>query len=80
VDWKPQARVYLERRLQLSAYLEALRAMGWPDMDRAVVALPRDGGAVKLVRLEDDHRDTVAAFRALLGIYRWQAQMRKGAA
>ena len=79
VDWKPKDTIYPERRLQLTAYARALQSMGWPDMDRAVVALPRDGGSIRLVPLDDDPADTFKAFEACLTLYRWQAAMRNGA-
>jgi hypothetical protein len=79
VDWKPKDVIYPERRLQLTAYAKAMESMGWPAMDRAVVALPRDGGSIRLVRLDDDPEETFRAFQACLTLYRWNAALRRGA-
>lgn len=77
VDWKPKAVVYPERRLQLTAYAEALLDMGWPVLDRAIVSMPRDGGSISLVALDDDSAATFDAFKACLTLYRWQAELRR---
>lgn len=79
LDWKPQARVYPERRLQSAAYREALHAMGWPNLDGYIVSMPRDGGEIELVRLETGEAlvDTFAAFRNCLSLYRWKKQVEK---
>jgi hypothetical protein len=79
LDWKPQARIYPERRLQSAAYREALRAMGWPNLDGYIVSLPRDGGEIEMVRLETGAQltDTFRAFVCCLDLYRWLSQVRR---
>jgi hypothetical protein len=79
LDWKPQARVYPERRLQSAAYREALHAMGWPNLDGYIVSMPRDGGEIEMIRLETGERlaDTFEAFRNCLSLYRWIKEVQK---
>lgn len=73
LDWKPQARVYPERRLQSAAYREALHAMGWPNLEGYIVSMPRDGGDIEMIRLETGEAlaDTLKAFISCLSLYRW---------
>lgn len=79
VDWKPTSTLYAERRLQLAAYVAALGSMGWPanDMERYIVALPRDGGAVSMCPVDSDYNQDIAAFYSCLGLYRWQKALAK---
>jgi hypothetical protein len=79
LDWKPQAKVYPERRLQSAAYREALHAMGWPNLDGYIVSMPRDGGEIEMIRLETGQRlaDTFEAFRNCLSLYRWIKEVQK---
>jgi hypothetical protein len=79
LDWKPQARVYPERRLQSAAYREALHAMGWPNLDGYIVSMPRDGREIGTVRLETGEAlaATFAAFLNCLSLYRWLRQVQK---
>lgn len=77
IDWKPQARVYPERRLQSAAYREALHAMGWPALNGYIVAMPRDGGEIEMVPLEKDISETFGAFKACLSLYRWLRQVQR---
>lgn len=78
-DWKPTPRIYPERRLQLSAYCEALIEMGWPELDRYVVSLPRDGGEIEAVSLDggSGFGDPFGAFGACLNLYQWQRYLQR---
>lgn len=77
VDWKPTDVLYPNRRMQLSAYVEALRAMGWPELERYIVSLPRDGGAISLAPVDSDHVGDFQAFLSCLSLYRWQRSLAK---
>lgn len=79
LDWKPSARVYLERRLQSAAYREALHAMGWPELDGYIVSMPRDGGEIEMVPLDsgEDLRAAFDAFLSCLSLYNWRRQMER---
>lgn len=82
IDWKPTPKVYEERRLQLAAYAEALRSMGWPALDRAVVCIPRDGGDISMLPVDpspEAREETFKAFLSCLSLYRWLASLRRGA-
>lgn len=79
-DWKPQARIYPERRLQSAAYREALHYMGWPPLEGYIVAMPRDGGAIEMLPLEYPGQEMAAdfdAFKACLDLYRWLKAVQK---
>jgi hypothetical protein len=78
-DWKPQARVYPERRLQSAAYREALHVAGWPELDGYIVAMPRDGGEITPVRLETgaDMQVTFQAFLSCLHLYEWTRRVQR---
>lgn len=79
LDWKPQARVYPERRLQSAAYRMALHAMGWPPLAGYIVAMPHDGGEPEAVPLEDGDalQETFEAFCACLRLYRWNQSVKR---
>jgi len=82
LDWKPQARLYDERRLQLAAYRMALVAAGWPPLQGAIVCLPRDGGEISMVPAcapGPELDATFSAFVSLLNVYRWQREVAKAA-
>ena len=78
LDWKPKDAIYPERRLQLTAYAKALESMGWPLPERAVVAMPQDGGSISMVTLDDDPEETFDSFRACLQLSRWLSKIRNG--
>lgn len=77
IDWKPSAELYPERRLQSAAYRKALVHAGWPEMDGAVVCVPRDGGDIRMIPTDPPGPEldaTFDAFLALLQVYRWQRE------
>jgi hypothetical protein len=76
LDWKPQVRLYPERRMQSAAYRQALVEMGWPDMEGYIVALPRDGGEIEMVPIGPT-RDDYGAFLNCLDLYRWLKQLQR---
>jgi hypothetical protein len=81
-DWKPKPHLYDERRLQLAAYRKALIEMGWPDLQGAIVCLPRDGGEINMVPACAPGPELDASFDAfvsLLRVYRWQKEVAKTA-
>jgi hypothetical protein len=75
IDWKPSPRVYDERRLQSAAYRAALNAMGWPQLKGYIVAMPRDGGEIEMVSLEEDISVPFAAFQNCLALYQWRREL-----
>lgn len=78
LDWKPQPKLYDERRLQLAAYRRALTYAGWPDLQGAIVCLPRDGGEINMVPAcapGPELDATFEAFCSLLRVYRWQKEV-----
>lgn len=79
-DWKPTAVLYDERRLQLAAYRKALVSMGWPEMEGAIVCIPRDGGDIQMLYAEPPGPAldaTFESFLSLLRVYRWQKETAK---
>lgn len=75
LDWKPQARVYPERRLQSAAYRAALTdSLGFPPLAGYIVAMPKDGGEIEAVPMDDGEglHDAYVAFQACCELYRWQ--------
>jgi hypothetical protein len=72
IDLKTSKRLDASYRLQLTAYAEALTAMGEPPPDvRLVVHLPSSRpGTLTAVEYDDDARDR-KAWRATLRMYRW---------
>jgi predicted RecB family nuclease len=68
IDWKTGKDIYPEAHLQNIAYRAALDEMGMKTYGGAMVLLPKDGGAVKVVQARKDI--TVDHF---LSVYRaWQ--------
>jgi hypothetical protein len=80
-DWKPQPKAWPERRLQSAAYRRALMDHGWPPLDGYLVGLPRDGGEIEMLQLEngEDLRVTFEAFKSCLYLYNWQKELAKRA-
>lgn len=77
-DWKPTPTLYDERRLQLAAYRYALTALGWPEMEGAIVCLPRDGGEIEMVYADPPGPAldaTFDSFLALLRVYNWKREL-----
>jgi hypothetical protein len=62
---------YTEWSLQSGAYRNCLYKLGFPAMKAGIMLVPRDGGEVKLHRLEDDHTTAFDAFQHLLAVRRW---------
>lgn len=82
LDWKPTPELWEERRLQSAAYRMALVEMGWPDLQGAIVCLPRDGGEISMVPAcapGPELDATFEAFVSLLKVYRWQKAIAKEA-
>lgn len=82
LDWKPTDALWDERRLQSAAYRKGLVSMGWPEMEGAIVCVPRDGGEIEMIYAEPPGPELDAAFDAflaLLRVYRWQAEVAKRA-
>lgn len=82
LDWKPTPELWEERRLQSAAYRYALLSMGWPDLQGAIVCLPRDGGEISMVPAcapGPELDATFEAFVSLLKVYRWQREVAKSA-
>lgn len=82
LDWKPTPTLYDERRLQSSAYRKALVSMGWPEMEGAIVSIPREGGDISVIYAESpgpEMDSTFEAFLALLRVYHWQAEVARRA-
>ena len=80
LDWKPTAVLYPERRLQSAAYRKALASMGWPEMDGAIVCIPREGGDIQMLYAEPPGPAldaTFDVFLSLLQVYRWQRETAK---
>jgi hypothetical protein len=72
IDLKTSKRLDASYRLQLTAYAEALGAMGEPPPDvRMVIHLPSSRpGMLTMAEYDDDARDR-KAWRATLRMYRW---------
>lgn len=82
LDWKPTPELWEERRLQSAAYRKALMDWGWPDLQGAIVCLPRDGGEISMVPAcapGPELDATFEAFVSLLKVYRWQREVAKTA-
>lgn len=82
LDWKPTPELWEERRLQSAAYRMALMDNGWPDLQGAIVCLPRDGGEINMVPAcapGPELDATFEAFVSLLKVYRWQKEVAKTA-
>lgn len=79
LDAKPSATIYPDRRLQLAGYAMALESfsLDWPETDRAILSMPRDGGPIELVYLDGDEQADREAFAACLALYRWLRDLRK---
>lgn len=71
-DFKTGKSIDANYRLQLSAYAEALEAMGHGPIDgRVVLHLPRiHPGELKIIAYDDEQRDR-RAWRAALRLWRW---------
>lgn len=82
LDWKPTPTLYDERRLQSAAYRKALVSMGWPEMEGAIVCVPRDGGPIAPVytcKPGPELEETFESFTSLLKVYHWQAAVERRA-
>lgn len=72
IDFKPTPAVYPERRMQLAAYREALMNMsGWPVGCSYINCLPREGGAIEMIPVEEEN--SYAAFLACRRLHAWLA-------
>lgn len=79
IDWKPKPKAWPERRLQSAAYRCALNHLGFPALDGYLVSMPRDGGEIEMLQLENGPAldETFAAFLSCLHLYRWQKALEK---
>ena len=71
LDWKTSKDVYPEMRMQSAAYRQGLREHGWPEMDAHIVRLPKDGGRIHAVKVEEPVADLFRAFLGALEMHRF---------
>lgn len=73
LDWKTGKDIYPEAHLQNIAYRAALAEMGMATHGGAMVLLPKDGGAVKVVQARKDI--VLEDFLAVLGAWKVMRKM-----
>ena len=71
LDYKTSKKVYVEHKLQLTAYAKLMQEMCGVLPDRAVVRVPKDGSGIEMTAIEDDPEELWRVFLCLRSIYDW---------